>query len=75
MIRCKSCGSPVVPGCPEVRGADGYVTVEAASDGVLRTVACHWRQPCSGPEAMRRHPRPLRTRSVHFSQPYSQVPA
>ena len=69
-MRCKSCGSPVSPGCPEVRGADGFLSVETGSEGVARTVAYHWRQQCSGLPSGRRRSLPLT-----FGIPMEQIEA
>lgn len=54
LLPCETCQVPVSPGCPEVRGADGFLTVKTLADGSVRPVAYHWRRECSGLNAGRR---------------------
>ncbi len=67
MWRCAACGVPVTPGCPEVRGADGFVSAEADAAGVVQARAYHWRRECSGIELGRRRTAPLRL--LRFAPP------
>ena len=48
-----------MPGCADVPGADGYVSVEQVDGAAPRLVAYHWRPQC-GQHTARRRSVPLR---------------
>lgn len=54
MLRCKTCQTPVFPGCRGERGADGAFTLVSRPDGTIEMAAVHWRAACSGRRDNRR---------------------